>query len=230
MRWRAACRWWLTQRCRKRAEPGGWQSAGPAGRTVFGLHRAFLLATGLAPAAGLTFLCFAKEKISKRKSSQKPWPYGLPCATRAARGRAQTRYAQTSARPNPVAAALLSTAYGLGSPHVLVRCAHLAHPCWRATRAIAAAPTTATKTAAVPTAAATPSPNPLTTTATFPNLGKQTRIAAPRFKKHLSKTKKTNWLFKLPFTPAGVKGRGGSGGQNSGGQASSANSICISIQ
>ena len=30
--------------------------------------------------------------------------------------------------------------------------------------------------------------------------------------KHLSKTKKQNWVFQLPFTPAGVKGRGGSGG------------------
>jgi hypothetical protein len=27
-----------------------------------------------------------------------------------------------------------------------------------------------------------------------------------------SKTKKQNWLFKLPFTPAGVKGRGGKRG------------------
>ena len=32
--------------------------------------------------------------------------------------------------------------------------------------------------------------------------------------KHLSKTKKPNWVFQLPFTPAGVKGRGGSGGVN----------------
>ena len=31
--------------------------------------------------------------------------------------------------------------------------------------------------------------------------------------KHLSETKKPNWVFQLPFTPAGVKGRGGSGGQ-----------------
>jgi hypothetical protein len=30
--------------------------------------------------------------------------------------------------------------------------------------------------------------------------------------KHLSKPKKQNWVFQLPFTPAGVKGRGGSGG------------------
>jgi len=87
------------------------------------LDAGLLLAAGLAPAAGLTFLCFAKEKISKRKASQGPCPCGEPCATRATRGRAQTRYAQTSARPDPVAAALLSTAYGLGSPRVLVRCA-----------------------------------------------------------------------------------------------------------
>ena len=96
------------------------------------------------PAAGLTFLCFAKEKVSKRKArvprqvsacwpsyflllrqkkvtkekaSQRPSPCGVPCATRGARGRAQTRYAQTSARPDPRAAALLSTADGLGAPN-----------------------------------------------------------------------------------------------------------------
>jgi hypothetical protein len=34
----------------------------------FARSRLFLLAAGLAPAAGLTFLCFAKEKISKRKA------------------------------------------------------------------------------------------------------------------------------------------------------------------
>ena len=102
--------------------------------------RLFLLATGRAPAAGLTFLCFAKEKISKRKASQRPWPCGLPCATRAVRGRAQTRYAQTSARPNPVAAALLSTANGKRGPRVLVRCAHLAHACWRAAGAAPQSP------------------------------------------------------------------------------------------
>jgi hypothetical protein len=71
-----------------------------------------LLAAGLAPAAGLTFLCFAKEKVSKRKASQ--WP----------------------SKPAPQA----------------------------------------------------PSPTPL---------------SGPR---------KPNWVFKLPFTPAGVKGRGESGG------------------
>ena len=102
----------------------------PVAFSMFGLRRAFLLATGLAPAAGLTFLCFAKEKISKRKASQRPWPFGLPCATRGARGRAQTRYAQTSARPDPRTAALLSTANGQGSPNTA--CARsLRSPCTR---------------------------------------------------------------------------------------------------
>ena len=64
----------------------------------------------ILPAAGLTFICFAKEKVSKRKASPRPCPCGVPCATRIARGRAQARCAQTSARPDPYAAALLSTA------------------------------------------------------------------------------------------------------------------------
>ncbi len=40
----------------------------------------------------------------------------------------------------------------------------------------------------------------------------------PPDSKPVSKTKKQNWLFQLPFTPAGVKGRGGSGGQKKRGQ------------
>ena len=165
-------------------------------------RRPFLLATGRAPAAGLTFLCFAKEKISKRKASQRPCPCGVPCATRAVRGRAQTRYAQTSARPDPVAAALLSTANGLGGPRVLVRCAHLAHACWRAARALAVV---------VAPAAAAPCTNPLTTTATFPNLGKQARTATYRTNTTVRR-KKQNWLFKPPFTPRGGEGAGGKRG------------------
>jgi hypothetical protein len=56
-------------------------------------------------------LSFASPKESnQRKGEPKAVPYGVPCATRDARGRAQTRFAQTSARPDPHAAALLSTA------------------------------------------------------------------------------------------------------------------------
>ena len=190
-------------RCLKGADLGGWQSAGPAGRTVFGLQRDFLLAAGLAPAAGLTFLCFAKEKISKRKASQRPCPCGVPCATRAARGRAQTRYAQTSARPDPCATALLSTAYGLGGPRVLVRCAHLAHAGWRAAAAAAA-----------------PIINPFTTTASFPNSGQQTSNATSRTNTGI-RPKKTKLAVKAPLHPGGGEGAGGKRG---------ANNICISIQ
>ena len=91
------------------------------------------------------FSLLRQRKVSKRKASQRPCPCGVPCATRVARGRAQTRYAQTSARPDPAAAALLSTAYGLGSPRVLVRCAHLAHACSHAARGARAAAAAAPK-------------------------------------------------------------------------------------
>ena len=173
------------------------------------------------PAAGLTFLCFAKEKISKRKASQRPCPCGVPCATRVARGRAQTRFAQTSARPDPVAAALLSTAYGPGSPNtacarslrspctrLLARCAHcrgisrFRHNKQNHNR-------THSRGRAKP-----PSIN-------YDRIVRQSGPTNPpcnaTIQKHLSKPKKPNWVFQLPFTPAGVKGRGGSGGQNSGG-------------
>jgi hypothetical protein len=76
------------------------------------------------------FSLLRQRKVSKRKASQRPCPYGVPCATRAARGRAQTRFAQTSARPDPRPAALLSTANGLASPKTA--CAlSLRSPCTR---------------------------------------------------------------------------------------------------
>jgi len=215
VRWRAAYRWWLTQRCRKRAEPGGWQSAGPAGRTVFGLHRAFLLATGLAPAAGLTFLCFAKEKISKRKASQRPCPCGVPCATRAARGRTQTRYAQTAPAliRSPLRCSARPMAQEARIPRVLVRCAHLAHASRRAARAVVAAVASATtsKTTTAPTAAAVPSTNPLTTTASFPNSGQQTSNASSRTNTPF-RPKKTKLAVQAPLHPGGGEGAGGKRG------------------
>jgi hypothetical protein len=48
---------------------------------------------------------------------------------------------------------------------------------------------------------------------TVPQSGPTNPHRSAPIQNHLSKTKKQNWLFKLPFTPAGVKGRGGSGGQ-----------------
>ncbi len=131
------------------------------------------------------FLLLRQKKVSKEKASQRPWPCGLPCATRVARGRAQTRYAQTSARPDPRAAALLSTANGPGGPQYRV-CSfaaltlHTLHTPGRATRAGAEPPASACAQERRAAAVSAPSPNPLTTTASFPNLGEQTRPATSR--------------------------------------------------
>ena len=57
-----------------------------------------------------------------------------------------------------------------------------------------------------------PNPARFTTTAAFTNAGSQIRTAAFSTKTPIQR-KELNWLFQLPFTPAGVKGRGGSGGQ-----------------
>ncbi len=143
------------------------------------------------------FSLLRQRKVSKRKASQRPCPCGVPCATRAARGRAQTRYAQTSARPDPAAAALLSTAYGSGGPRVLVRCAHLAHASARCCRSRA-------------------KPQSIYYDRIVSQSGQTNPPRSDPIQKHLSKPKKPNWVFKLPFTPAGVKGRGGSGGQKAG--------------
>ena len=127
-------------------------------------------------------------KVTKEKASQRPCPCGVPCATRIARGRAQTRYAQTSARPGPVAAALLSTANGLGSPRVLVRCAHIAHACSHAARDARAA------------AAAAPAQYALTTTDSFTTGGAQTRTATSRTNIPIRR-KKTKLAVQAPLHP-----------------------------
>ena len=162
------------------------------------------------------FSLLRQRKVSKRMASQRPWPCGLPCATRAARGRAQTRYAQTSARPDPVAAALLSTACWPTGSVCSFAGAHIARACARAAYA-----------------AAVPSPKPQAPSSKLQ--APSSKLQAPHFSpplqlhrspmqakkptpqslelRPLSNPKKPNWLLKLPFTPAGVKGRGGSGGQ-----------------
>ena len=194
----------------------------------------------LLPAAGLfclpqgvrlprASLFFASPKKSKQKKGE-PKAVPLRGALRYSRrpGSGANSLRSNSVRPDPRAAALLSMANGSGGPRVLVRCAHLAHACWRVARAIAVAPATATKTIAVPTAAAAPSPNPpspnpLTTTASFPNRGQQTRTASSRTNTRI-RPKKTKLAVPAPLHPGGGEGAGGkrgtkSGGQDNGGQA-----------
>ena len=148
------------------------------------------------------FSLLRQRKVSKRKASQRPWPYGLPCATRVARGRAQTRYAQTSARPDPVAAALLSTAYGLRSPNTAcarslrLHCTRLLARCARQRGCSCHSK----HTTASPTAAAAPNTHPFTTTATLTNLSEPTRIATFRVNTPI-RPKKNKLGIQAPLHP-----------------------------
>lgn len=67
---------------------------------------------GIAPGGALTFFASPK-KVSKEKRAAVR-ALRVPCAARSGRGRVQTRFAQTSTRPDPPAAALLSPARTAG--------------------------------------------------------------------------------------------------------------------
>ena len=137
---------------------------------------------------GPYFSLLRQRKGEQKKGEPKAVPLrgALRYSRRAGSGANSLR--SNSARPDPVAAALLSTAYGSGGPRVLVRCAHLAHACWRATRGAGAA------------AAAAPSAHPFTTTAPFPNRGKQTRIATFRVNTPI-RPEKTKLGIQAPLHP-----------------------------
>ena len=168
------------------------------------------------------FLLLRQKKVTKEKASQRPWPYGLPCATRGARGRAQTRYAQTapaliraplrcSARPMAAGGPNTACARSLRSPctRLLARCARcrgsrrFRHNKQKHSRTHHRSHT---------------NHQSINYDRIVPQSGPTNPPRSAPIQKHLSKTKKPNWVFQLPFTPAGVKGRGRSGGQNSGGQ------------
>ena len=156
------------------------------------------------------FLLLRQKKVTKEKASQRPSPCGVPCSTRGARGRAQTRYAQTSARPDPRTAALLSTADGLGAPNTA--CARsLRSPCTGGTRVDAQTPhrrRIRTKHRAIDYNRIVSQSWP-----TNPHRNLTHRHPYPAKNKQIG-------CSSSPSPPEGVKGRGGSGGQNSEGQAS----------
>ena len=162
------------------------------------------------------FLLLRQKKVTKEKASQRPCPFGVPCATRAARGRAQTRFAQTSARPNPVAAALLSTANGIRSPNTA--CArslrsHCTRLLARYARCSGSPRFRHNKQKRNRTHRRSRAKHQsIDYDRIVPQSGPTNPPRSAPIQKHLSKTKKPNWVFQLPFTPAGVKGRGGSGG------------------
>ena len=120
------------------------------------------------------FSLLRQRKVSKRKASRRPWPCGLPCATRAARGQAQTRFAQTCARPDPSAAALLSTAEW----QLEAACSFAGANIVRSSSRSGAAPIGAAPARAPPVG--TPTRQPLTTTAAHAHVGHQKRTATFR--------------------------------------------------
>ena len=63
---------------------------------------------GIAPSGALTFFASQKKVSKERRAAVRA--LRVPCAARSGRGRVQTRFAQTSTRPDPPAAALLSPA------------------------------------------------------------------------------------------------------------------------
>ena len=56
------------------------------------------------------FLLLRQKKVSKEKASRSPGRSAVPCAARVERGRAELAFGSNNARPDPLAAALLSPA------------------------------------------------------------------------------------------------------------------------
>ena len=67
---------------------------------------------GIAPGGALTFFASPKKVSKERRAAVRA--LRVPCAARTGRGRVQTRFAQTSTRPDPPVAALLSPARTAG--------------------------------------------------------------------------------------------------------------------
>ena len=64
----------------------------------------------VSPRLATHFLLLRQKKVSKEKASRSPGRCAVPCAARAERGRAELACGSDNARPDPLAAALLSPA------------------------------------------------------------------------------------------------------------------------
>ena len=67
-------------------------------------------ASRVSPRLATHFLLLRQKKVSKEKASRSPGRCAVPCAARAERGRAELACGSDNARPDPLAAALLSPA------------------------------------------------------------------------------------------------------------------------
>ncbi len=156
------------------------------------------------------FSLLRQRKVSKRKASQRPWPLqGCP-ALLAARGVGR-KLATLKQAPalDPRPAALLSTANGLGDSvcSFAALTLHTLHTPRRASRASAGACAWESR----PSTVSAPSPNPLTTTASFPNRGQQTRTATSLTNTPIRR-KTTKLGIQAPLHPGGGEGAGGQPG------------------
>ena len=157
------------------------------------------------PVGRVTFFCFAKRKLTKEKASQRPCPFGVPCATRAARGRAQTRFAQTAPAliRSPLRCSARPMAWGVRVCSFAALTLHTLAVTLRAARALLPQPHQ--------------SQCALTTTATFTNLRKQTHTATCRTNTPIQ-PKKTKLGIPAPLHPGGGEGAGGKRGGGKRGQ------------
>ena len=75
---------------------------------------------GISPRRATHFLLLRQKKVSKEKaiplSASPALRSGATCGARVQRGLARTRFAQTIASPDPLAAALLGAFRGVGEP------------------------------------------------------------------------------------------------------------------
>ena len=152
------------------------------------------------------FLLLRQKKVTKEKASQRPCPFGY-LALLAPPG-VRRKLAALKQAPALIRAPLRCSARPNGAGSVCSFAALTLHtPVWarRARKRVR------WRLPKFRSSVSGPTRNPLTTTATFTNLCEQTCPATSRTNAP-TRYKKSNWLFKLPFTPAGVKGRGGSGG------------------
>ena len=86
-------------------------------RVLFGYMPLLMPSAGMCPRRGTFFSCVAKKRRQKKATPLSASPalrYGATCGARVQRGLAQTRFAQTIASPDPLAAALLGAYRGDG--------------------------------------------------------------------------------------------------------------------
>src|SRR5450830_887198 len=83
---------------------------------LVGMCARLRVACRVSPGRATHFLLLRQEKVSKEKASRSQSRCAVRCAARSGRGRSKLGFASNNARPDPPAAALLSSARTAWSP------------------------------------------------------------------------------------------------------------------